>query len=365
VLIRSRSWFAGLAALVLLTVSACGPVSPWRDDGRAVRSLDRDPLSAADGEGPRYDEIRQKSVHNAYQREQRVYDQLAHHGVRSLELDLHVGKLGRASRPGDWFVYHVDFIDRGTSCAQASDCLDEIARFRREQPDHEVLTVFLDVKDDFEPGGHDAADLDRRILAHVGRDALFTPADLLASCPGARTLRQAVTGECRWPRVEEMRGKILVALTGGGACSADDRLRVYAGRSDGDAGASAGTPAALAFIAPTIGSRCSWSAFEGGLPNAVFVNVPPQNRTEAGKASDLGLIARVWGLNDPTAWDQAAGAMANFLATDAVDAEKDPWASTRSPSGSPFTCLGACGNTGHRVAISRAASAGEPPTVPQ
>ena len=47
----------------------------------------------------RYNDVRQKSIHNAYQRSQSIGEQVTHWGVRSLELDLHGS--GR-----DWKVYH-------------------------------------------------------------------------------------------------------------------------------------------------------------------------------------------------------------------------------------------------------------------
>ena len=57
--------------------------------------------------GLRYHEIRAKSAHNAYERDEGLFDQLAYHRVRSLELDIHTDKVGWPSQKDDWYVYHM------------------------------------------------------------------------------------------------------------------------------------------------------------------------------------------------------------------------------------------------------------------
>src|SRR5690349_15338941 len=42
--------------------------------------------------GPRLDEVRAKSSHNSYERDEALFDQLVYHRVRSIELDIHVAK---------------------------------------------------------------------------------------------------------------------------------------------------------------------------------------------------------------------------------------------------------------------------------
>jgi hypothetical protein len=55
-------------------------------------------------ESLRYNEVRQKSAHNALQQQEGIYDQIAYWRIRSLEMDLHRGKLGYKPLKGDWFV---------------------------------------------------------------------------------------------------------------------------------------------------------------------------------------------------------------------------------------------------------------------
>jgi hypothetical protein len=65
-------------------------------DGRNVRDL-------------RYNEVRQTSSHNAFQRPEGIYDQVVYWRVRSLEIDLHRGKPGRDALKKDWYIY-VPFV---------------------------------------------------------------------------------------------------------------------------------------------------------------------------------------------------------------------------------------------------------------
>jgi hypothetical protein len=75
---------------------------------------------------PAYNEVRQKSSHNSYQRAEALLDQLVYHRVRSLERDIHNGKSGWSMVTGNWFVYHTDSTDNATTCHRLSDCLDEL-----------------------------------------------------------------------------------------------------------------------------------------------------------------------------------------------------------------------------------------------
>jgi len=278
----------------------------------------------------RYDEVRAKAVHNAYQRFEGLFDQLVYHRARALELDLHVSKSGWPTVPGDFFVYH-DGGDGETSCHRLSDCLDAIASFRRVVPAHEVITLILDLKATLEGPNHGPDDLDARLEVSLGKGALFTPAELVASCPGATTLRGAVTGACGWPSLDALRGKVVVVLTGGSACSAGGPM--------GYLGAAA--TKRRAFAAAEVTSDCGVPKLEA-KSDVVFANMSFALRASAAKAHAAGLVTRVWSANDATAWDDLVLADVNLLATDKVNVSADPWARTHSTQGYPFACLGSC-----------------------
>ena len=101
----------------------------------------------------RYNEVRQKSVHNCFQRSEGVYDQLFYWRVRSLEVDIHTAHpFDGGARADDWFVYH-HLVDLYSSVHRLSHFLQMCAGFHRAVPDHEVITLFIDIKDGFPDSG--------------------------------------------------------------------------------------------------------------------------------------------------------------------------------------------------------------------
>lgn len=280
-------------------------------------------------DAPRYDDVQQKSAHNSYQRHEAIVDQLVYHRVRSIELDIHVGKTLEPDVPGDWYVYHTDVADDGTSCRRLSDCLGELVVFGEAAPQHEVVTLLVDLKDDW-GDGHRPADLDTALHAALG-DALYEPGELLASCPGAPDLASAVRDPaCGWPTLEALRGRVIVALTGGGVngpTRKSSKLSKYLAEGS------------RAFVMPDATGSPSLDAPH---PGVVLYNASADELDAAEGVVQAGFVARAWGLNDAAAWTDAAARGVHHLATDKVNVLEDPWASTASPGGWPFSCPGGC-----------------------
>jgi len=264
--------------------------------------------------GPRYDDVRQKSAHNAFQRDEALFDMAVWHRVRSIELDIHVGKTFEPDLAGDWYVYHTDITDDATSCVHLSDCIGELDVLARAVPQHEVVTVWIDLKD---PWGsdHGPAELDA-LLASILGERLLRPADLVARCPGARSVQAAALDPaCGWPTLLALRGRVIVVLTGG-----DTALAAY----DGTA----------AFVAPAIGSVADMSSW----PQTAIFNAVVDDVTLAGEIASAGGVVRVYGLDDEPSWAQGLAADVQHLATDMVNADTDPWARTHADDGWPFAC---------------------------
>jgi hypothetical protein len=293
------------------------------DDGDA----DASGSTGAASSGPRYHEVQQKSAHNAYQRDEAILDQIIYHRVRSIELDIHVGKALQPTLDGEWYVYHTDVVDDATWCVHLGDCLGELAALEQVLAQHEIVTLWVDLKDAWDDThGHDQ--LDARLQAALG-DALLTPAELLARCPGASDLQGALLDDrCGWPELEDIRGRVLVVLTGGSG-----NLRSY---HDDDSRPRA------ALVAPAIASLADASQWPG---TSVF-NFAAADVALAGEVAAAGHVVRVWGNNDEVAWQAAIDAQAHHVATDKVSYHEDPWASTHDAQGWPFRCLGACASIG-------------------
>lgn len=277
--------------------------------------------------GPGYADVRQKSAHNSFQRDEALLDQLTYHRVRSLELDTHHSATLAPEIAGDWYVYHIDVVDDDSQCRRLSQCLDQISALAAAVPEHEVVTLWLDLKDGF-IDDHQPDDLDAQLTgAFAGR--LFTPGDLLAACPGATTLRDAVSlPGCGWPALAQLRGRVVVALTGGGL-EPGSTLAGYLG----------GEPTArAAFVAPDLGDEAGLV----GVTDAVFHNLNIADVAVAAAVREAGMVSRVWVADDADAWADAEQAGVHHIASNKINAAVDAWASTAGPGGWPFTCIATC-----------------------
>ncbi len=279
--------------------------------------------SGTTGEQPsqtRYDAVRQKSAHNSYQRDEAPIDQLAYHRIRSLELDIHVGKSFEPTLPGVWYVYHTDVVDDDTWCVRLEHCLDAITAYTHAVPEHEVVTLWIDLKDGWDDA-HDPDALDQQLRGHFG-DALVEPDSLRARC-GADSVQAALLDAgCGWPALEALRGRVIVALTGG-----DGALRGY---HDGS-----GRAAFVAPAVPDVAAAAQW-------PGTAIVNAAFEDLVAATALVEAGYVTRVWGIADEAAWQAAVAAGVHHLGVDAVDAEHDPWARTHDANGWPFACRERC-----------------------
>jgi hypothetical protein len=182
-----------------------------------------------------------------------------------------------------------------------------------------VVTLFVDLKDEFERG-HRPSDLDAEIENALGKDDIVRPSDFIAACPGATTLRAAVSGACRFPNLASLRGKFLVAVTGGSSCDSDSVVSRYGGGSP---------PARLAFLAPDVNDSCPIEQYDA-RPGVVFLNMPLRERARATAVKNRGLVARVYG-NGLTGVDSAVDfaaarlAGATHVATNRVSIDEDAW----------------------------------------
>jgi hypothetical protein len=181
----------------------------------------------------RYNDIQQRAIHNAYDKQEQLLDQIIRYRVRCLELDLHAWGDGSGgytaicpSQP-EWFIYHSVGLPVGRNVLTLGDALRLLRAFHDANPKHEVFTLHLELK-----ARHVSADstflcytpddLDWKIMDGLDRSNLFTPADLLAANPGAGSLFHAAgnmdmggaSPAAKWPSLEELRGKFIVVIHG-------------------------------------------------------------------------------------------------------------------------------------------------------
>ena len=179
--------------------------------------------------------------------------QLAEQGVRQMELDVFADPTGTLWRPtgrSGFKVFHIEQIDMGATCEVLVDCLAQIKAWSDANPLHLPIAVLLEVKDaaDFpvppDPEPITPAllhDLDDEIRSVLPPEQLLTPDDVR----GARaTLEEAVLTD-GWPRIDDVRGRVMFLL--------DGRRDQYV---DGD---------------PTLAGRVAFPPSSPGQPDAAFI----------------------------------------------------------------------------------------------
>lgn len=261
----------------------------------------------------RYNEVRQKASHNAYQRDESIIDQLVYHRVRTIEYDLHTNygepvlKL-RAAPDGDWLVYH-HIADMNTNFKLFSQALSQLKGFHEMVPEHEVVTVFFDIGFDAK---HTPEDFDNLINSYIPKEWIFTPADLLNRCADAATLKDSVN-TCGWPYLDELRGKFIFVPTEGS----------YAGENRQDA------LTRLCFVT-------------GGFDdaNSVFFNMEyEENDTDPAEVYNAGYVSRVYYADSAEKFADAKNQKANLIAINEINYIEYPWSNTFNASGYPFECI--------------------------
>ena len=261
----------------------------------------------------------QASIHNAYLKNHNLYDILRLYST-NIELDIFDVRDANAwpsktYRSGDWYVRH-DPNDPGENvrCLNDGDhdylteCLDEIMRFHNNFPTHELITIWLDKKQGWQPtsecnNGTNSPcrrpnDLDTLLLNKVGDSILFSPADLL-SHSGASQLRTAAAGG-GWPTMLELRGKIMVVITDAKDGNNSNLNGYLSERGDN----------ARAFVAPKMSSgSVDYPVGMGGhYERVVFYNLAGDKRHFGPEIYSKGRISRTWGANlaDSSSYDYRA-----------------------------------------------------------
>lgn len=269
----------------------------------------------------KYNNVQQKSSHNSYGRDEGLLDQLTFHHLRSVELDIYKGKIGRPNRNDNWYVYHTPVVDTRTNCDQLTDCLALFKIFDEEVPNHEVVTVWIDAKDGFS-GSHNEAKFDELVTRYLSRDDILQPADLYRACPSAGKLKDTVSLGCHWPTLSSLKGKwIFVFASGGYNTTRENRI---------------------AFRAQNVSST-------GDVDRAssIFFNTDSPSNSLSNYIYNLDFISRRYVLDDRNGFEQAINGKVHHIATNKVNFLKDNWSKTHTTGNLvawPFKCIGGCGN---------------------
>lgn len=158
----------------------------------------------------KYNEISTKASHNSYQRDETIIEQITWNnehnyncGCGSIELDISQSDDGL-----QWSVGHKGSYDK--DYRQLSQFLSDLRVWSNDHSDHDVITLYLDLK-------HTATDnfpdqLDDYIKSRLG-EKIYVPAQLMGA---SNNLSQGaiING---WPTASDLQGKFIICLTGDGS----------------------------------------------------------------------------------------------------------------------------------------------------
>ncbi|ADD68153.1 conserved hypothetical protein [Denitrovibrio acetiphilus DSM 12809] len=274
----------------------------------------------------RYNQVRQKSSHNSYQRQESYTGQALYWRLRSMEIDIHSSN-NSALWPqlmGDWYVYHASVVDQESSVNTFTDALAVLKSFHMAVPDHEVVTIWVDLKDNFVTSRDQTPEsLDELIISELGRENIWGPPDLI----GSEQNLQAAVAAYNWPSLESLQGKFIFGCTTGDLSSISSVLNQYV-----ENGATANER--LCFVAPELSSA------DGIISHsyAVMFNLSSSHTALAKDVFDAGFVSRAYGLNSESSWNVGWDSNANHLGTNKVNVYQDEWARTDLPeTGYPFS----------------------------
>ncbi|MFT4927050.1 MAG: hypothetical protein ACI8WB_003150 [Phenylobacterium sp.] len=158
----------------------------------------------------------QWGLHNAYETKDINLYSILRDVTTDIEIDIHSSGVLGGNNQRDWRVKHKSSSSYSNcrlhnsryNTANLSDCLATIREFHNDYPNHHLITLRLELKDNALTSDwyHSPAALDALITAELG-DFLYKPSDLKGNF---RTLRDAAKNG--WPTLGQLTGKIMVVL---------------------------------------------------------------------------------------------------------------------------------------------------------
>lgn len=137
--------------------------------------------------------------------------------TRVLELDAH---LPMPFQPeNDWHVIHSSYtstLTNNNNCGSGNKnfnvCLDDLVNWHNTYPNHDPITVFIDVFD-WRSVTHTPTVFDNELIQKVGINNIYKPRDLLGNSFGNM---RAAAQQNNWPSMGDLTGKFIFILTGSG-----------------------------------------------------------------------------------------------------------------------------------------------------
>lgn len=254
------------------------------------------------------------ACHNCYEKKYSSSLEDALEYTSTLELDIWDSQyfIGKKKYHGtDWFVKHSLFQKGNKNCAGGSLrlCLTEIEEWTRKNPQHDVLTIYIDKKEGW--GSHKSErkpeDLDNLISSIFPEDKIYSPKEVLQE---NENLRSSVHG-CNWPSTKELKGKVIFVITDATILTRKNKLlNNYLNKQQNSS---------LCFVAPRIKKKSEILKPRGmsieNTSNVIFYNLAYKNSGLSSKISSSNYINRVYNSPETLATVNAlADRKVNFIA---------------------------------------------------
>ncbi|KRX10147.1 PLC-like phosphodiesterase, TIM beta/alpha-barrel domain [Pseudocohnilembus persalinus] len=285
----------------------------------------------------RYNEVTFKGSHNSY--ENRVplnhhlnFNELNPHqgGVLNVEFDLVIDgdsvkfqeqqyKKNKKITKWNFSLQHEGpFNKKAMSLEQGLQILNF---WSQNNPNHEVITVTIDIKPEATIGNHKIfqIQLNQQITSVINQDKIFTPLQLQSIFPD---LNQAIQIG-KWPKLRDLKNKFIFVLSG-----EDSKKEVFNRRETYNNYIKNNNIAFVDIDFRHIKNNQSLFEYTNKIKNRIFLNVGGSNENiwntnYLNEANELGLVTRLYGVNYPSMWLQAIDLKINILATDYVFSH--PW----------------------------------------
>lgn len=220
---------------------------------------------------------------------------------------------------GDWFVKHESYDKGNVNCCGGTfkDCLNRIKKWSDQNPDHSVITIFIDKKENWSETNEmrKPVDLDELLLSVFSREKIYTPIDLLGD---KQSLKAAMIENC--PMQDSLKGKFIFAITDG--TTQLDIPIISPHRTPLNEYLDAQKKNAVCFVAPQISTEAEISQPKGfsfaNSSNTIFYNLDYSNRSLAQKINSLDCLSRVFGfpLETKDVYKELVNDKINFIAFD-------------------------------------------------
>lgn len=233
------------------------------------------------------------ACHNCYEKKYSSSLEEALQYTSTLELDIWDSRyfIGKKKCPGtDWFVKHSLFQKGNNNCAGGSlrFCLTEIAEWARKNPNHDVLTIYIDKKEGWGSGrsARKPADLDNLIASIFPEGSIYSPKEVLEENDN---LRSSVQG-CNWPSTADLKGKVIFVITDATILTRKNKLlNKYLNKQQNNS---------LCFVAPRIKKKMEIFEPRGmakkNVSNIIFYNLAYKNSGLSSTISSSNYINRVY-----------------------------------------------------------------------